>query len=62
MKNIKKSGKCVKGEAFISLKCKFEFRNGVLDIGVHFLAISHNLEKKLIKASELGSNVKYFFN
>ena len=62
MKNIKKSGKCVKGEAFISLKCKFKFRNGVLDIGVHFLAISLNLEKKLLKASELGSNVTYFFN
>ena len=46
MKNIKKSGKRVKREALVSLKYKFELRNVVLDISVHFFAICHDVEEK----------------
>lgn len=46
MKNIEKSGKWVKEEAFASLKCKFELRNLVLDITVHIFAICHDKEEK----------------
>ena len=41
-----KPGKCVKGEAFLFLKCKLELRNLVLDITVHFLAICHDVKEK----------------
>ena len=57
IKNVKQSGKCVKREAFTSLKCNFELKKVILDISVHFLAICYNVEeKKLINKTNKQTN------